>query len=186
MAGHEYRARQKAAARDYSSGHLLITYEITDGGTAESLEAFRDKDLTLSVKQYRPKRSLDANSYYWKLLEQLAGKTHIGVPELHNMMLSAHGVRETVDGRLVEVWLPDTDEARKKAAENETLHLQHTNFVKDELRCYYLLRGSHEYDSLEMSNLISGVIEECRWQGIETMTPDEIARLKYDEEHYAV
>ena len=41
--------------------------------------------------------------------------------------------------------------------------------------CYF---GSSTYDSKEMSRLLDAVIEDCKAQGIETMTPNEIERLK--------
>lgn len=38
--------------------------------------------------------------------------------------------------------------------------------------------GSSEYDTKQMSRLIDLIIDECKEQGIETLTPDEIARMK--------
>ena len=45
------------------------------------------------------------------------------------------------------------------------------------IRAYY---GSSTYNTKQMSRLIDWVIEECKEQGIETMTPEELARLKED------
>jgi hypothetical protein len=42
---------------------------------------------------------------------------------------------------------------------------------------FRLIRGSSTYDSLEMSVLINGIVEEAKQLGIETMTPNEIAEL---------
>lgn len=44
-------------------------------------------------------------------------------------------------------------------------------------RTYMMLRGSHEYDTREMSQLIDGLISECREVGIETLTPGELERM---------
>lgn len=38
--------------------------------------------------------------------------------------------------------------------------------------------GSSSYDTVQMSRLIDLLIEDCKAQGIETATPDEIARYK--------
>jgi len=38
--------------------------------------------------------------------------------------------------------------------------------------------GSSQYDTKEMSTFISGIVEEAKDLGIETLTPDEIARLR--------
>ena len=43
------------------------------------------------------------------------------------------------------------------------------------------MKGSSEMDSGEFSKLLDGVIQECRQQGIETMTPQEAARLRWIE-----
>ena len=47
-----------------------------------------------------------------------------------------------------------------------------------ELTFYKLYRGSHTYDTREMSILIDGTVDECKEQGIETMTPLELEHLK--------
>lgn len=51
-------------------------------------------------------------------------------------------------------------------------------------RTYLMLRGSHTYDTKEMSVLINGLVEECKEQGIETLTPDELRRMMEDAEKH--
>ena len=46
-------------------------------------------------------------------------------------------------------------------------------------------RGTSSYNSLEMSKLIDWVVEEAKWHGIETETPEQLARRKA-EWHEAV
>ena len=41
-----------------------------------------------------------------------------------------------------------------------------------------MMRGSHTYDSGEMSILIDGVVQEAKQLGIETLTPNELERMK--------
>ena len=43
---------------------------------------------------------------------------------------------------------------------------------------YRVYRGSHEYNTSEMAQLIKGTVEECEAQGIQTATPDEIAHMQ--------
>ena len=38
--------------------------------------------------------------------------------------------------------------------------------------------GSSVYDSKEMSRLVDNIVEECKLQNIETMTPNELKSLK--------
>ena len=37
--------------------------------------------------------------------------------------------------------------------------------------------GSSDYDTAQMSRLIEIIVEECKTQGIETLTPEELARM---------
>lgn len=43
------------------------------------------------------------------------------------------------------------------------------------LQCWY---GSSQFDPSQMNRLIELIVQECRQQGIPTMTPEEIAKLK--------
>ena len=45
-------------------------------------------------------------------------------------------------------------------------------------KVYRRIRGTSEYDSKEMAWFLDRVIEEAKAIGVETMTPDEIERLK--------
>ena len=65
----------------------------------------------------------------------------------------------------------------------DTIHLRPTTATRilDDgklYRVYIVMRGSHTYDTKEMSTLIDGVVQEAKELGIETMTPDEIERMK--------
>lgn len=129
------------------------------------------KRMTFTIKEYRKKRSLDANAFYWATLGQLATALEVSTPYLHNMMLRRYGQTESYDGQLVYVVLPDTDDAEKKAAEAETYHLKPTSNTRqgkdgNTYRTYIMLRGSSTYDSAEMARLIDGLLDECRNAGV--------------------
>lgn len=145
-------------------------------------------DVDVSIKKARKKRSLDANGYYWQLSGKLAEALKVSKPRLHNTLLRRHGQLEIVDGRAVYIILPDTEEVEKKVDEDEVLHLRPTAQVKEGkgglmYRTYMLLKGTHDYNTKEMSVLIDGLVSECKEAGIETATPEEIERMKqlYDE-----
>ena len=74
-----------------------------------------------------------------------------------------------------------TQIAPDKFMSKEFLHVQCFDITvkKDKTwYSYYVLRGSHTYNSAEMARLIQGTIEDCKEQGIETATPDEIAKMQ--------
>lgn len=166
-----------------AAGTPLITFEVYEGQPALKMaHSFKDAKVSIKVSKYREKRSLDANAYYWQLLTKLAAVLKISNSYAHNIMLRRYGVLEEIDGKPVFLVIPDTDEAEKKADETETYHIKPTSNVREGndgqmYRTYMLLKGSHEYDTAEMSRLISGLVDECKQCGIETLTPAELARL---------
>ena len=159
-----------------------VTIEVDDDFRTQ-FDELKDSDISITVKRFHEKRSLDANSYYWLLLSQLADAVGCSKLYMHNQMLRRYGQPEVVDDGLMYIVLPDTDEAERKADEAETYHIKPTSDVREGkdgrmYRTYIMLRGSHTYDSKEMSVLINGLVDECHDVGIETMTPNEIMRLR--------
>lgn len=136
----------------------------------------REKVHTAVLKEYRP-RSLDANAYFWVLCDKLSEKTRISKDRIYrNLIKEIGGNSETVcvQNKAVDKlcegwghnglgWLTDTSESKIEGCTNVTL--------------YY---GSSSYDTAQMSRLIDLTVQECREQEIETMTPEELSRLKED------
>lgn len=177
----------KALSLNWQSRRLEATFELE--ARPESLEEFQDKKLVLEIKPYRKRRSLDANGYYWQLLGQLADTLRIPKNELHNRMLRQYGQLMIIDDQAVYTVLPDTEEAEKAIAGAETYHLKPTSQVKKGkggrmYRTYMMIRGSSDYDTKEMSLLIGGLVEECKEQGIETMTSEELERMFASEKKH--
>lgn len=158
----------------------------------DEVEKLNDMDLTVVLKQFRQKRSLEANSYYWQLLTQLADKVNVSNPFMHNQLLRRYGQPQVIDDKMVYLVLPDSDEGAKIADEAETFHIKPTSQVKTGVdgrnyRTYILLKGSSEFNTKEMSTLINGLVDECKQVGIETITPAELERMMelYDKKHHA-
>lgn len=172
-----------------ADGSRRLVFDLAAWLTDTEVQSITGKDLRLTAKEWREKRSKDANAYYWTLTEKLASAMKIGKPECHNMNLRDYGVLMMVDGHPIPVEIPDTDEAEKSVLRQDTFHLRPTSEVYERggvmYRTYFLLRGSHSYDTAEMSVLLDGVIEDCKSCGIETATPEEIERMKklYAENH---
>lgn len=135
-----------------------------------------DKEYEFEVKQQRKKRSLNANNYSWKLTDELADKlivagVKLSKEECHAEMIFRYGqVLLDENGEQVtystaqEVVLPDFYPYAKEIGESE---LNGKTF-----KHYRIYRGSHTYDTREMSIFISGIVEECKEQGIDTDTPE--------------
>lgn len=140
----------------------------------------------VEIKQYRKKRSLDANAYAWELLGKLAPalSTHevIFTPEqIYREMIRDVGgnfeimpVRDDALDRWVQIW---TSRGLGWVCEiiGPSKIKGYTN-----TRCFY---GSSVYDTAQMSRLIALIVEECKAAGVETMTPEELERLVEEGEH---
>lgn len=168
----KFTGKLKQPIIDFISHRLTLLFETNEdfGQAYEELKGY-DK-LSLEIKPYKRRRSLDANAYYWVLLTKLSKILGTSNAELHNTILSKYGFWEIVDGRTIKVVLPDTDEANKKVMESKIYHLRPTSDVrmgKDGMvyRTYTMLRGSSTYDTAEMSRLIDGLVCDCRDAGIE-------------------
>ena len=142
-----------------------------------------DKEALFDLSEHKAKRSLSQNSYYWALLGRVAQKTRISSNVIHNQNLRDLGLVLRINGELIPVYLPDTDEAEKMAIEAETYHLKPTSQTKEGkdgklYRCYVMLRGSASFNTEEMTALLDLMIQEAKAQDIETMTPAELERLR--------
>lgn len=176
-------------SRDWKTGKMRLTFEF-DSDVSAAIDKIKDKLLRITVKLWRDKRSLNANSYYWVLLSRLAEAVGISKPRAHNLMLRKYGQNLVIDSQIAFLVIPDTEEAEETALEAESFHIRPTSQVKQGkdgkmYRTYTVLAGSSTYDTKEMSELINGLVSECKEQGIETLTPDELARMMkdYEENH---
>ena len=171
-------------SEDFITGTAKIEFNIRERGRAlDALPSIKDKKLRIKVVQFREKRSLNANSYYWKLLSQLADKLRVSKPFLHNWILRRYGQIQLLDGKPMYLSIKDTEAVRKAIDEAEDYHLKPTAEVRagkdgDNWRTYLMLKGSHELDTREMAILIDGIVDEAKEQGIQTLTPNELERLK--------
>ena len=181
----EFTGRITGVTTDFLTGKHNITLEVNEASVIrEGYDEIKDiEKLSVKLTKYKKKRSLDANAYYWQLLTKVAQKQDMSIPFAHNYFLRRYGQIEIFDGKAVYVVIPDTDEAEKRVFEAETYHLKPTAQVKEGndgvmYRTYMMLRGSSDYDTYEMSKLIDGLVTEAKENGIETLPPDELERMK--------
>ena len=135
------------------------------------------------IEEYKAKRSLSQNAYYWKLLELIAVKTHTPKAELHNINLRHLGLMERIDNQVVSILLPDTEETEKKTLTADTYHLAPTRKTQTgangkPCRWYVMLRGSSDMNVAEMSALVDLAVQDAKALGIETLTYDELEHIR--------
>ena len=143
-------------------------------------------DAVFNVTLRKEKRSRSQNAYYWVLLSKVAQKIGEPASVVHNRMLRDYPCPFVVGGQMARTLLPDTDETEAKVLRLEAVHLKptsQTTVLADGIRyrTYILLRGSHDLTVDEMSWLLEGMVQEAKMHDIETMTPDELAKLRQYE-----
>lgn len=133
----------------------------------------KDKDYVADIREWRNPRSLDANAYAWKLLSLLAeALTAEGVPysqdDMYLLMLKRYGQSGIVKIR---------NEQAESILREFKYWEEHEKLYDEAAKYYRVWVGSSNYNTLEMSRFIDGIVAECREQGIETATPQELSLL---------
>ena len=133
----------------------------------------------IEIKKYRVKRSLSANAYCWVLIEKIAEKMNKSKEEVYIEMLKDYGtIAVDSEGKKLIFSVKASIDISKYFKYYKEMGLSKDGNFKH----YYVIKGSSEYDSKEMNRFIDGIIQECKSLGIETMTPEEIARLEVGNE----
>lgn len=127
-----------------------------------------DDTKIYEVKEYKEKRNLDQNAKYWKLLNELALTLKIGVEELHFKMLKDYSQRyEILVPKDIKLRGIEYYERKSKIIRNG-----------QEFIVYQIFTPSHELNTREFALLLKGLCNECKEQGIETLSPNELKKLE--------
>lgn len=136
--------------------------------------------VSVEIKPYRQKRSTEANSYFWVLCGQLSAKLRQKKEDVYRELIRDIGnnyeilpVRNDSVDKFIFNWGRDS-EGRKKLGWicdvlGESKIEGYTNVC-----AYY---GSSTYSREQFSVLLENLIFACKEQGIQTETPNEIARM---------
>lgn len=165
------------ASIDYTTGKPTVSIAVNDVYDFKLMvdEMGALEKLSIEIKPFRKPRSLDANAYAWVLMGRLAEKLTEPKEDLYRQYIKDIGgnfetvcvLTEAVE-RLCRSW-----EARGIGWVTET-------FESHVSRCtnVHLYYGSSVYDTAQMSRLIDLIVQDCKEQGIQTETPEEIERMK--------
>ncbi len=154
----------------------VIEFEVEDCNIAalnKELESMGE--LNIDIKKYRAKRSLDANAYFWVLVDKLSQVTGYNKTEIYkNAIKEIGGVSDTIC-----VTNKAVDKLRESWSQNGLGWQTDTLPSKiDGCTNVILYYGSSTYNSKQMSLLIDNIVQDCQSVGIETLTPTELERLK--------
>lgn len=168
-----------SCAFDYATRKPILGFLINEN--LDGLEEYRDKDLKIKVSKATNPRSLDANAYFHVLCDKLRMKLGISMAHMKNILITSYGQIEYIDDQAL---IYKTNAPIEYVQELEEAHMKFMKVGDDGAYWYKVYRGSHTYDSKEMSLLLEGTIQEAKEQGIETKTPEEIRKMEMQWKQY--
>lgn len=129
----------------------------------------KQKENTIfEIKEIKNKRSLNANSYAWVLITKIASVMNLSKEEIYLLMLKNYG-----QSLLIPV--PKNSKPDGYFKYYEFVSRREMNGVIVDF--YKVYKGSSDYDTKEMSELINGIVQECKNLEIETLEDIKINQL---------
>ena len=174
---------------DYGTGEMVISFPIFAESKNDAMQYASEcgDKLTVDVTKYRKGRSLDANAYAWVLIGKLAAKLGKAKEEVYR-----DAIKDIGNNYEVVCVVDKAVESFCKLWSSNGIGWQTDTFPSKIEGCTNVMAysGSSTYNTEQMSKLINIIVEECKAQGIDTKTPNEIADMLSlwevaDEKHYS-
>ena len=131
----------------------------------------KGKMLTVEIKQYKVKRSLDSNAYCFVLCQKIAEKINSTKELVYQKFIKDVGqfeivpIKNEATDRWIEVW-----NSKGLGFFSEILKDSKLDGYKNVISYY----GSSVYNSTEMSLLLNEIVNQCKELDIEIITPREL------------
>lgn len=158
---------------EFKDGQCWLCLGVLNAPMAQQeLCNMKDRLYIADIKQYREKRSNKANAYAWSLISQLAVKLKLPREEVYRQYIPEVG-------KFKMLYVPD--DLQRETVEN-LWKKQGLGWLVDDagggyLMCHY---GSSTFDTEQMSRFINMIVDDCKTQGIETETPEQLSRYIED------
>ena len=163
-------------------GNLTLSFTVKGAEKKKAMECVQEMQklklqgkerLTVEVKEFKAKRSLSANAYAWVLIHKLAEKLKLDSVEVYKLFIKELGIYKPIEIRndavntFIKAWsmhgLGWIAEEVDSGQDGFTI-----------INAYY---GSSTYNTRQMTKFIENIVNECKSEGIETKTPEEIAKI---------
>lgn len=162
---------------DQDGAWLCLKVRDREAAQAACEEVTEGKRYVAEIKQLRQRRSLDSNAYAWQLIGKLAARYGVSTEEVYRQQIRNIGGAYTIiavpSGMVKQIsdgWC--SGHIGRMA---DDMGPCRTVEGRNNLRLWI---GSSDYDSKQMSQLLDGIVQECKAAGIETLPPEEIKRLE--------
>lgn len=153
-----------------------ITIEV-DRDFREDFDHLKGVELDVEIKKHREKRSLSANAYFHVLVSKIAAERGGSEEDTKTSLVCEYGaLAKDGDGLTVGFKLPASVDVSTIYPYTKCFDTREENGKL--FKCYLVYKETHLMDSKEMARLIDGAIEEATALGIETDTPEQLARYK--------
>lgn len=160
------------AKLNFENLKTTVTLEL-DAGDIETLNQLNSEKLSIEIKKYRKKRTLDENALFHVLVNKLARHYSMSDEEMKIRMNLDYGtIARDENGKAIGCKVPANTDMKA--------FYKYAKWYKkdaDGCDCYLFYKETHTLDTKEMANLIDGVIQECKVAGIETMQEEELYSL---------
>lgn len=153
---------------------LLADQKAAIAACADMVEG---KTYEATIKEYRKRRSLDANAYCWTMIGKLADFYGVSPEDVYRQQIrNIGGVYEIIPIRedAIEAFCRSWAAGHIGRMADDLGECRNTKGYHN-IRVWY---GSSDYDTRQMSRLIDLIVQECKAVNIETMTPAQLAELK--------
>lgn len=173
----ELTGKAVGASLDFDTNRFRITFEVNENDVVKSeYDKLRSYDkLKIKAVRYTQRRSLDANAYFHVLVGKIADALTISKAKAKNVLICKYGQPQLLPDGSIMVY--KTNAPEEFMWEQESIHAIPVKY-EEKATFYKIYRGSHIYDTKEMSVLIDGTVADAKELGIETVTPTELAEMK--------
>lgn len=131
-------------------------------------------DEIFKIEQHREKRSLNANAYAWVLIGKIADVIGNTKEEVYREYIKHKGIYRVVT--IAKEAAPTFMKVWSEKGLGWLCEISETRIAGlVDVVAYY---GTSSYNTKQMANFIDYIVQEAKEQGIETLPPEEIERLK--------
>lgn len=156
---------------DFITGKAKLTLEVNEtDAVKQGYDDLHDVEkLDIKITKYRKKRSLNSNSLCWKLCTEIANVLRNSKEAVYFEMLKRYGQSEVIS----VISTVDISGYFKYYEEFGKGYVNSKEFTH-----YKIYKGSSEYNTLEMSILLDGIVYEAKALDIPVMSEQELSLIK--------
>lgn len=155
------------------NGNPELTFQISEG--KPNALALEEKDYLITLGNPK-KRSLDANAYFHLLVNRIAHNTKRSDSEVKKWLNLEYGTVMMIDSEKYIITMEFKNDLEVVYPYCKVIGVGEVNGKR--FRHWQVYKQTHTLDTKEMANLIDGTIREANDLGIETLTPNELAKMK--------